>query len=178
MDFIKTSDVLKDVKIFKGKFFPDERGYFKKPFFGDNLESDFQNISEVLVSKSRKNVIRGIHFQTPPWDVSKLVSCIDGVVKDVFIDLRKDSPTYGAFDYVYLDNVDNFSVIIPKGFGHGFSVLSESATVVYLQSGPFNDKHDSGINSLDLEIDWEVEDPILSEKDKSLISFSKFQSPW
>ena len=55
MDFIKTSDVLKDVKIFKGKFFPDERGYFKKPFFGDNLKSDFQNISEVLVSKSRKN---------------------------------------------------------------------------------------------------------------------------
>ena len=87
-------------------------------------------------------------------------------------------PHFDELVNLYLDNVDNFSVIIPKGFGHGFSVLSESATVVYLQSGPFNENHDTGINSIELEIDWEVEDPILSEKDKSLISFSKFQSPW
>ena len=109
MELIKTSEVFEDIKYFKGKFFPDERGFFKKPFYGSNLDDYFKNISEVLVSKSKKNVIRGLHFQTPPHEVSKIVHCVEGKVKDVFLDLRKDSPTYGKHDSVYLDDDKNIT---------------------------------------------------------------------
>ena len=99
-------------------------------------------------------------------------------MKDVFLDLRKDSPTYGKYDSVYLDDDENITVLIPKGFAHGFSVLSQNATVVYLQSGDFNEASDSGIYCLDLGIDWEVEIPVLSEKDQNLVKFSEYESPW
>ena len=178
MELIKTSEVFEDIKYFKGKFFPDERGFFKKPFYGSNLDDYFKKVSEVLVSKSKKNVIRGLHFQTPPHEVSKIVHCVEGKVKDVFLDLRKDSPTYGKHDSVYLDDDKNITVLIPKGFAHGFSVLSENATVVYLQSGDFNEASDSGIYCLDLGIDWEVDNPVLSEKDQNLAKFSEYESPW
>jgi dTDP-4-dehydrorhamnose 3,5-epimerase len=178
MELFGTSHVFKEVKFFKGKFIPDDRGYFKKPFYGDNLQKNFNKINEILVSHSKKDVIRGLHFQLPPHGVEKFICCVNGKVKDVFVDLRKNSSTYGEHDSIYLDNEKNISVMIPLGFAHGFSVLSNEATVLYLQSGNFDENADTGIYSLDLGIDWEVDHGILSEKDKDLIKFQDFETPW
>tara|TARA_B100000242_G_C42982388_1_gene456000 strand:- start:317 stop:856 length:540 start_codon:yes stop_codon:yes gene_type:complete len=178
MKFVKTSNKFDDVKIFQGKLFQDSRGQFSKPFFGDILKNEFEGVSEVLYSKSTKNTIRGLHFQLPPYDVHKLVHCLDGEINDVFIDLRVDSKNYGNHESIKLNSSDPISLLIPKGFGHGFSVLSQSATVLYLQSGPFNDEHDSGIFYDSIGLDWQIDEPILSDKDKSLVSFEDFISPW
>ena len=178
MEFHKTSHVFDEVKIYKGKIFEDNRGFFSKPFYGELISKEFSHSYEVLISKSKKNVIRGLHFQTPPHSVSKIVYCVDGSIKDVFIDLRKGSSTYGMFDHVYLDSVEPLSVFIPEGFGHGFSVLSDTATVLYLQSGEFNEESDSGIYYDSAGIDWEIQNPIISEKDSQLIKLNNFESHW
>lgn len=178
MKLIGTSSTFSDVKYYEGKIFNDDRGRFQKPFFGDLVEEKFNNYYEVLVSTSKKNVIRGLHFQNPPNDVDKIVFCLDGVIKDVFVDLRKSSETFGEFDSIKLDKDNPVSVLIPKGFAHGFSVLSDEATVLYLQSKPFNEKSDSGIHYGSLDIDWESPNPVLSEKDINLPSFIDFNSPW
>ena len=177
MEYIGTSEVFEDVKIFKGLKHIDNRGTFIKPFYGNVLEDQI-SIKEILTVTSKKNVVRGLHFQYPPKDVKKLITCIDGKVKDVFVDLRKDSPTYGNFDSIYLDGEVNYSVLVPEGFAHGYSVLSEIATVLYLQSGHYDEKHDNGINLESLGINWEVRNKIISEKDKELQSFKNFKSPW
>jgi|TARA_B100001094_G_C18188398_1_gene805428 dTDP-4-dehydrorhamnose 3,5-epimerase len=178
MKLIGTSSIFSDVKYYEGKIFNDERGRFQKPFFGDLVEEKFNNYYEVIVSTSKKNVIRGLHFQNPPNDVDKIVFCLDGVIKDVFVDLRKSSETFGEFDSIKLDKDNSVSVLIPKGFAHGFSVLSDEATVLYLQSKPFNEESDSGIHYESLDIDWESTNPVLSEKDINLPSLIDFNSPW
>ena len=177
MEYIGNSEVFEDVKIFKGLKHIDNRGIFIKPFYGNILEDQI-SIKEILTVTSKKNVVRGLHFQYPPKDVKKLITCIDGKVKDVFVDLRKDSLTYGYFDSICLDAEINYSVLIPEGFAHGYSVLSETATVLYLQSGHYDEKYDNGINLESLDINWGVENKIISEKDKELQSFKNFNSPW
>tara|TARA_B100001564_G_scaffold244539_1_gene207301 strand:+ start:24506 stop:25042 length:537 start_codon:yes stop_codon:yes gene_type:complete len=177
VEYIGNSEVFEDVKIFKGLKHVDNRGTFIKPFYGNNLEDQI-SIKEILTVTSKKNVVRGLHFQYPPKDVKKLITCIDGKVKDVFVDLRKDSLTYGYFDSICLDAEINYSVLIPEGFAHGYSVLSETATVLYLQSGHYDEKYDNGINLESLDINWGVENKIISEKDKELQSFKNFNSPW
>ena len=98
--------------------------------------------------------------------------------KDVFVDLRKKSTTFGKYDHIHLNEENPVSVLVPKGFAHGFSVLSEKATVIYLQSGKFNEESDYGISYNSLNIDWEVENPIISDKDYGLVNFPDFDSPW
>lgn len=178
MKLIGTSSVFPEVKYYESKIFQDHRGKFSKPFFGELLTDEFNNSYEVIVSKSNKNVIRGLHFQLPPQDVSKIVFCLEGSIKDVFVDLRLGSSNYGKSDFKYLDSQSPISIFIPKGFAHGFSVLSKSATVLYLQSGPFSDEHDSGILYSSADIDWEIKKPVLSEKDNNLIDIKNFHSPW
>lgn len=178
MDLIRTSEIFSEIKIFKGKLISDSRGQFSKPFYGDPLVNQFGNLSEVIYSKSKQNVIRGLHFQEPPEGVSKFVHCLDGEIKDVFVDLRKSSQTYGQFDSIKLKSEAPISVFIPEGFGHGFSVISKSATVLYLQSKPFSAHHDAGVNINSFDIDWEVKNPIISDKDYGLVNFPDFDSPW
>ena len=136
MDLIRTSEIFSEIKIFKGKLISDSRGQFSKPFYGDPLVNQFGNLSEVIYSKSKQNVIRGIHFQEPPEGVSKFVHCLDGEIKDVFVDLRSSSQTYGQFDSIKLKSETPISVFIPEGFGHGFSVISKSATVLACSGMP------------------------------------------
>jgi dTDP-4-dehydrorhamnose 3,5-epimerase len=90
---------------------------------------------------------------------------------DVFIDLRKNSKTYGMFEALKLSSKNNLGILIPEGFGHGYSVLSDSATVLYCQSGNYDADLESGINPLSIEVDWGIENPIISEKDKSYKNF-------
>ena len=178
MDKITTSSVFSEVSFFKGIKYPDERGIFEKPFYGKNLHKNFQEIREVIVSTSKSNVIRGLHFQSPPKEIKKLIYCIEGKIKDVFVDLRKNSSTYGLHDHVILSGDNDKSVLIPEGFAHGYSVLSASAKVLYIQSGDYSPDEDTGIHPLSLGIDWEIIKPIISIKDLSLPKLEEFKSPW
>ena len=143
-----------EIKIISGKNFSDSRGTFKKTIFGENLKNLMPNPSEVLSSTSKKNVIRGLHF----------------------LDIRKTSKEYGKYGSIKLKGNDNLALFIPEGYAHGFSVLSEYAVVVYLQSKDFDEQYDESINPLSLEIDWMVENPIISEKDLSAVNFANFES--
>ena len=173
MEYIGNSEVFEDVKIFKGLKHIDNRGTFIKPFYGNVLEDQI-SIKEILTVTSKKNVVRGLHFQYPPKDVKKLITCIDGKVKDVFVDLRKDSPTYGNFDSIYLDGEVNYSVLVPEGFAHGFLTLSKTAEFVYKTSNYYAPESEKCILWHDetIKIQWPKNiDLIISEKDQQGLSF-------
>jgi len=176
MKVVSFSDQFPDIKITEGVFFKDERGSLKKVMFGEALKDLIDPVSEVIVSNSKKNVIRGLHFQDPPHEVTKLVTCVSGKILDCFLDIRKKSPTYGLYSSVYLEEDDKKAILIPKGFAHGYSVISDEAIVVYLQSGHFSEKHDQAINPLSLNIDWKVNDYNLSYKDKNAVPFDEFET--
>jgi len=176
MKVVNFSDKFPDIKLTEGVFFKDERGALKKAMYGEALKDLIDPISEVIVSTSQKNVIRGLHFQEPPHEVTKLVTCVSGKILDCFLDIRKESPTYGLYSSIYLEEDDKKAILIPKGFAHGFSVISNEAIVVYLQSGHFSEKHDKAINPLSLNIDWKVNDYNLSDKDKNAVPFAEFKT--
>ena len=165
-----------EVFVSEGVNFFDERGQFKKAIYGKKVLEMMGSVNELLCIRSNKNVIRGLHFQDPPEAISKFITCIDGEVLDVFLDIRTNSNTYGKYGSKVLKDSDNNGLFIPEGFAHGYSVLSDTATVVYLQSGDYSPEHDGSINPLSLDIDWKVEKPILSEKDISATVFKEFRS--
>lgn len=167
-----------EVLVSEGVNLIDERGQFKKTIYGKRLLEIMGSINELLCVKSNKRVVRGLHFQDPPEAISKFITCIDGKILDVFLDIRKNSSTYGKYGKIVLEDSDNKGLFIPEGFAHGYSVLSDSATVVYLQSGDYSLEHDGSINPLSLDIDWKVETPILSEKDITATPFKEFKSPF
>lgn len=162
---------LSDIKICSGVYFSDERGSLKKAIHGDEIVTLMPNIREVLCTTSEKNVIRGLHYQEDPYQIKKFITCIKGEILDVFVDIRKNSKTYGKHGIQRLTESDSLSVLIPEGFAHGFATLSENSVVVYLQSENFNPEFDRSINPLSLDIDWRVDDPLISEKDKAAVNF-------
>jgi dTDP-4-dehydrorhamnose 3,5-epimerase len=133
-------------------------------------------------SESSRGVLRGLHFQNPPYMQSKLVRCVKGVVLDVALDLRKDSKTYGMFESAILTAENKNQLFIPKGFAHGFVVLSETAILSYKVDNYYNPESESGIiwDDHDLNIDWKLDkaEIIVSEKDTKLSSFINFVSPF
>lgn len=159
----------------------DERGFFQKKFERSIYKENgiTMNISETNISKSKKGVIRGLHFQTVSPQ-AKLVSVDVGRIFDVIVDLRKNSNTYGKWERFELSEDNKNILYVPKGFAHGFITLSDTALVSYLCDGDYLKEYDSGIiwNDKDLRIDWKLEEiggidkVILSEKDKSLNSFT------
>lgn len=160
--------------------FGDHRGVFAKLFqdtlFRElGLETEFP---EWACSRSAKGVVRGLHFQIPPAAQDKLVYCLSGEMLDVVVDLRKASPTYGRFETFVLDDRDFRAVFVPKGFAHGFAAMSDVAVVSYLMSAEYSPEHDSGIRWDSLPIPWPFTDPILSDKDRTLVPFDEFDSPW
>lgn len=182
MIFTKTA--LPDVIIIEPKVFKDERGYFFESF--NQAEFD-QNIKEVTFvqdneSKSTKGILRGLHFQTPPYAQAKLVRCIQGKVLDVAVDVRKNSPTYGKHVAIELSEENKKQLFIPRGFAHGFVVLSETATFAYKVDNIYAPQCDSGIiwNDETLNINWQIneEEVILSSKDEKLSSFQALASPF
>jgi dTDP-4-dehydrorhamnose 3,5-epimerase len=166
--------------IIEPQLFKDERGFFYESYNKNNLDINIVFVQD-NESKSYKGVIRGLHFQTPPFEQTKLVRCVSGNILDVAVDLRTNSKTYGKSFSIELSSENNKQLFVPKGFAHGFQVLSEIAIVSYKVDNYYNPKSDSGIiwNDKDLSIVWNLDiKPILSVKDLKLISFKEFKSPF
>lgn len=176
MKFIKTD--IPDVIICEPLVHGDERGYFVETFRQDKLD-DFLgykiNFVQDNESKSSKGVLRGLHYQLPPHAQTKLVRVIEGIVLDVAVDIRKNSATFGKHVSVTLSSENKRQLLIPRGFAHGFIVLSETATFAYKVDDFYSPEYDRGIayNSVDLGIDWIIpkEGFQLSTKDKKSIHF-------
>jgi len=166
---------IKDVKLIEPRVFKDNRGYFYESFRASSLKEAGIDIDFVQdnVSKSYQNAIRGLHYQIiNPQD--KLVACLKGTILDIAVDLRKDSLTFGQYVAVKLSDENNRLLFVPKGFAHGFSVLSKEAIVSYKCSDYYNPEGERGVKWNDpfIQVNWEVEHPILSEKDQNLPSLS------
>lgn len=168
---------IEGVKLITPFYMEDNRGYFLK-----SLEKDVfkewgldAEIYEDFESYSKKGVIRGMHFQTKNPQI-KIVRAIKGTIRDVIVDLRKDSPTFGKYVDVILSEENHNSVWVPKGFAHGFEVLSEDAIVSYKCIGKYLKGYDTGIRWDDrqLAIQWETKEPIVSEKDAAAMTFEEF----
>ncbi|PQJ12797.1 dTDP-4-dehydrorhamnose 3,5-epimerase [Flavipsychrobacter stenotrophus] len=158
----------------------DNRGLFVKTFHDTTLKAagiDF-DLKESYFSISKKDVIRGMHFQTPPYHHSKIVFCPQGAILDVIVDLRKESATYGQFFAHELSQKNHKALYIPEGFAHGFKALSEDAMTYYLVSSEHNKAHDMGIKFDSIGMDWDVENPVISERDLSFIKLNEFKSPF
>ena len=173
---------IKDLRVIEPQLFKDERGFFYESYNKKKLD---KNIKIVFVqdneSKSIKGVIRGLHFQAPPFEQTKLVRCVSGNILDVAVDLRTNSKTYGKSFSIELSSINNKQLFIPKGFAHGFQVLSNEAIVNYKVDEHYNSDTDSGIiwNDKDLSIDWNLDiKPILSNKDLKLDLFKNLKSPF
>jgi len=156
----------------------DDRGSFEQWFTQYMHEDVIGNFNPVQAntSTSKQGVIRGIHYSTVSDGQAKMVKCIHGKVRDVVVDIRKDSDTFGQYDYIDLEAGTGQIAFIDVGLGHSFEVLSESATIVYLLSSKYSPFFEKEIDPLDkdLNINWITKTPILSEKDKKAESFSTF----
>lgn len=162
------------------KVFSDERGFFVKTFHRDifleyGLETNF---SEQYYSASKKGVLRGLHFQMPPYAHAKLVYCTSGGVLDVVVDLRIGSPTYGKYEMFELTEKIANAIYIPKGLAHGFMAMSENATMVYNVTNVYAQAHDTGIKWDSVGIPWPEDKPIISKRDSNFYSLSDFSSPF
>lgn len=134
--------------------------------------------SEQYFSESVQGVVRGLHFQSPPHDHHKLVTCLDGEVIDVVVDLRKSSRTYGRHACFRLDGRRANQVYIPTGFAHGFCALSSKATLLYNVGTVYAPSHDGGIRWNSAGIEWPVDDPVVSDRDAALPTLAEFASPF
>jgi dTDP-4-dehydrorhamnose 3,5-epimerase len=165
--------LIPDIFLIKPKIFSDMRGYFTETFRKDLLELELGykiNFIQENESKSSRGVLRGLHFQLPPFAQAKLVRVSEGRVLDIAVDIRKSSPSFGMHIAVELSEDNKHQVFIPHGFAHGFVVLSDFATLTYKVDNFYSSQHERGVSFDDtsLEIDWQLDSNqlILSSKDK------------
>ncbi len=180
MEIVKTK--IPDLYIIKPKVFDDHRGYFfesynKEAFLRNGIDQNFVQDNE---SKSSIGVLRGLHFQKPPFDQGKLVRVMHGAVLDVAVDLRKNSPTYGEWVSVELNHENKWMYWIPPGFAHGFVTLENNTVFFYKCTNVYNKDSEGSIlwNDPSLNIDWKFDSPTLSDKDKISPLFKDFVSPF
>ena len=182
MKFVNTP--IEGLVIIEPTLFGDDRGYFLESYNKKEFEKAIGEISFVQdnESKSSKGVLRGLHFQKPPYAQAKLVRCIEGKVLDVAVDIREGSETFGQHVTIELTGENKKQVFIPRGFAHGFLVLSESAIFAYKVDNSYAPTHDAGIRWDDslLNIQWGVSESevLVSEKDAKLPFFSEFKTPF
>lgn len=182
MNLIKTK--LEGLVVLKPTVFKDNRGYFLESYNQKNINKLLGNVNFVQdnESESFQGVLRGLHFQKPPFAQSKLVRCLKGKVLDVALDLRNDSKTYGMIETILLSEENKEQLFIPKGFAHGFVVMSESATISYKVDNYYKPEFESGViwNDPDLNIDWRINksEIVVSEKDTKLQPFNNFVTPF
>ncbi|WP_448781013.1 dTDP-4-dehydrorhamnose 3,5-epimerase [Bacteroides congonensis] len=182
MEVIKTT--IDGVVILEPKVFKDARGYFFESFSLREFEEKVCKINFVQDNESMSSygVMRGLHFQRPPFTQSKLVRCVKGKVLDVAVDIRKGSPTYGQHVAVELSEDNHRQFFVPRGFAHGFAVLSETAVFQYKCDNFYASQADGGISIKDesFGIDWQIptENTILSEKDMKHVFLKDFDSPF
>jgi len=160
--------------------YSDSRGFFRTWYTDTSLNSLGMNFKtkQSNISKSKKGVIRGIHFSDSSYEQSKIITCIQGAIADVAVDLRRDSGSFGKHSKIVLSAEAGNSAFISHGLGHAFEVLSEEATIVYLLSSEWNPKLEYEICPLDsdLNIHWIAQAPIISEKDKQAQTFREFKN--
>ena len=182
MEIIKTG--IEGLLILEPRIFKDTRGYFFESFSQREFEEKVGPVHFVQDNESMSTygVMRGLHFQRPPFTQSKLVRCVSGRVLDVAVDIRQGSPTYGQHVAVELTAENHRQFFIPKGFAHGFAVLSETAVFQYKCDEFYHPEADAGISILDesLGIDWRIpmDKAILSDKDTRHGMLADFQSPF
>jgi len=180
MEFIETA--IKDLFVIQPKVFEDARGHFfesftEKSFIDKNIKANFVQDNQSL---SQKGVLRGLHFQAPPYTQGKLVRVIKGSVLDVVLDIRKNSPTYGNHFSIELNENNKTMLWVPEGFAHGFSTLQDNTIFSYKCTNYYNKESEGCVlwNDPKLKIDWKISDPTLSEKDKMGVTFNDFISPF
>ncbi len=178
MELIKTP--FEGLYVLQTVNFTDNRGGFQKlfneEFFLENgLECDFK---EIYYSVNKKDVIRGMHFQTPPYDHVKMVYVSKGRILDVVLDIRKNSDTYGKCFSIELDDQKGQYLYIPKGFAHGFKTIEEGSIVNYAQTSCYNKGHDCGVDAMSISFNWQLENPIRSGRDLTFEKLSDFNSPF
>jgi len=182
MKFTKTS--IEGLVIIDPTVFGDNRGYFLESYNEKEFKEVIGKVSFVQdnESKSSKGVLRGLHFQKSPFAQAKLVRCIEGKVLDVVVDIRKNSKTYGQYFTTELSGENKKQVFIPRGFAHGFLVLSDSAIFAYKVDNTFAPEHDAGIRWNDpiVNIPWGLSESevLVSKKDAQLPFFTEFDSPF
>ncbi len=182
MNIIKTA--LEGVVIIEPRVFEDPRGYFFESFSERDFNTQVREVRFVQDNESMSGygVMRGLHFQRPPFTQSKLVRCVKGAVLDVAVDIRKGSPTYGRHVAVELTEDNHRQFFVPRGFAHGFAVLSDTAIFQYKCDNFYAPQADGGISILDdsLGIDWRIptDKAILSEKDTKHPLLKDFDSPF
>ncbi len=178
MELVPTD--LTGLHIIRPRIFHDVRGSFVKTYHCDafrKLGLDFEP-QEEFFSTSAKNVLRGMHFQSPPAAHAKLVYCIAGRVLDVALDLRKNSPTFGHSCARELNAVNREMFFIPTGFAHGFLALEDNTTMVYQTSTVHSPAHDAGVRWDSFGFAWPAKDPILSNRDQKFPGLGEFKSPF
>lgn len=182
MNVIKTD--IEGVVVIEPRVFDDARGYFFESYSKRRFDEVVRPIEFVQdnESMSTRGVIRGLHFQRPPFSQSKLVRCARGAVLDVVVDIRRGSPTYGRHIAVELTGENRRQLFVPRGFAHGFAVLSDEAVFQYKCDNYYHPESEGGISIADhsLGIDWRIDpaEAILSEKDLRNPMFSDFESPF
>ncbi len=164
------------------KVFGDQRGFFLETFNESRYNEVLKNIQFVQdnFSSSNKGVLRGLHFQNPPYSQGKLVQVITGSALDVAVDLRKDSDTYGQHVKVILSSEKRNQFWIPEGFAHGFLALEDNTIFSYKCTNYYNPQSEVTIlwNDRNLKIDWQIDNPIISPKDKEGVLFKDFDTPF
>jgi dTDP-4-dehydrorhamnose 3,5-epimerase len=180
MEIIKTP--LEGLLIIKPDVFEDDRGYFFESFnhgrfLNRGLDLKFLQDNE---SKSKKGVLRGLHFQAPPFAQGKLVRVMRGSVLDVAVDIRKNSPTYGKWESIILSGQNKWMYWIPEGFAHGFATLEDDSIFFYKCTNIYNKASEGSIlwNDPDLNINWGIQYPVISDKDRISPKFKNFISPF
>ena len=169
--------------VVEGPYFPDERGFFFESFRADDwAKQGLPALVQDNLSRSKKNVVRGLHFQIPPTPIGKLVRCARGRIFDIAVDIRTKSSTYGKWAGIELDDSGNKMFWVPEGFAHGFCALSDSADVSYKVTGYWSKGVDAGIrwNDPALGIQWPIqaEDAIVTAKDAALPLLEDVGSPF
>ncbi len=180
MEIVKTP--LNGLLVIRPDVFADDRGYFfesfnAEKFLGVGLDLKFLQDNE---SKSKKGVLRGLHFQAPPYEQGKLVRVMRGSVLDVAVDIRKNSPTYGKWESIVLSGENKLMYYIPAGFAHGFVTLEDDTVFFYKCTNVYSKGSEGSIiwNDPFLNIKWGIENPVISEKDRFSPGFKEFVSPF
>lgn len=180
---VKSTNI-EGVFIIEPRVFKDSRGYFFESYSKKEFEEKIGKVDFVQDNEScsTKGVLRGLHFQKPPYSQAKLVRCVTGKVLDIAVDLRKGSPTYGKYVAVELSDENHLQFFIPKGFAHGFEVLSDTAIFQYKCDEYYHPESEGGLDPFDndLQIPWQLsaQEAIVSEKDKKHPKFSEFITPF
>ncbi len=182
MGFKRIETGIEGLLIIEPDVFGDHRGFFKETYNANSFLKIGLDLNFVQdnVSYSEKNILRGLHFQAPPYSQGKLVAALQGEAIDVAVDIRRGSPTYGQHWSVRLSGENHRMFWMPPGFAHGFAVLSDTCLFCYKCTNIYNRESEGGLmwNDPALGIDWEIAEPVLSEKDKAYAPFAEFESPF